>query len=180
MLFLGFIGFRVFFMNIQTFNPTKKRVLQRQVLPEYSRRFGVSTQHEKPPVAVFDFDGTLFQGRAPRHALIRWCKSLPCECVIVTARFSTYRAQTIRQLEKQGIAFKGLFMMRAISYADQELAIQRYKAKCRAHISEQYEIVLSVGDMWHDLHTKPDHAETLDDQAYYIGPGFIKLPKEQV
>lgn len=162
------------------FQGSKKRVLQKQVLPAFEREFGVQTDGVADPIAVLDIDGTLVQGCQPRLALIRWCNALPFDKVVVTARYARYYDEAYEELKKHGVHFSELIMMPDKIDKREDGATETFKADARDLLSKTFDIVLSVGDKWGDIQNPPTLAPGMESKkhCYFVGSGFIKLPDE--
>jgi len=118
---------------------------------------------------VLDIDGTiLFQsegtgntcaaGLNPRGVgVYNLCIQFNIPVFFVTARLNVPEnvEQTMAQLQCLGFSkYAGLYMRppNVIGWA----AISQYKGLMRQQISQQYNIILNVGDMWSDLHMVND------------------------
>jgi predicted secreted acid phosphatase len=166
-------------MIVQSFADKDKRILTKKVIPACVTNLAQLASSHKRQAAIFDLDGTLLVGKTPRTELVDFLNSLPFECVIVTARTTSYRDSTIKQLEKHGVYFHDLITMPKSVDKSKEGAVAEFKAACRERISEDRDIVLSVGDQWTDIHgidASTINNNNYDRRRFYVGPNFIKLP----
>lgn len=132
---------------------------------------------------VFDIDRTLIDDdekviRSTRR-LYNHCRARKVACRIVTARVDcdAVRAETCDALRCAGYAtFSSLHMMSPMSARESMRDLSEYKHQARQHISQTCgPILLSVGDMWHDvLRLASTPRSTLDMCESLHGPCIVQ------
>jgi hypothetical protein len=114
--------------------------------------------------AVFDIDATLIDSGGkpiePVIALYKRALSLGITCFIVTARTDDGRSYALQELRGNGIPTpRHLFMHPRHDPCINSETAGRAKERARERIRQRsYEIVLNIGDAFHDHYTPPLHA----------------------
>ncbi len=116
-------------------------------------------------IAVFDIDDTLVDENerciAPVCRVYKLCLTLGFHCALVTARPDTThnRRETTKMLRQNRIdEWESLYMMPTNINPTAE-SVSKYKRSARDDISSRHDIIINVGDMWHDLIPIPVRGE---------------------
>jgi len=109
---------------------------------------------------VFDIDGTLINPRTnklikPVFQFYQYCKAINIQIIIITARPGSDNniKWTIEMLKKHNIETDKLNFMRPDLYNSPDTFSQQksYKTEARTRILENYDILMSFGDMPFDI-----------------------------
>ena len=116
------------------------------------------------PAAVFDLDATLIDGQEPIPSVIQLYKhamALGVTVFIVTARSEDGRAHTLNELRLHDIEEpRHLFMHPRNKPCSSSSQAGQAKERSRTRIQKRgYNIILNVGDAFHDHYTPPSHNE---------------------
>lgn len=116
------------------------------------------------PAAVFDIDATLIHEQAPIPSVIRLyeaAKALGVTRFIVTARSEDGKAYTRNELQRHGIEEpRHLFMHPRTKPCASSAQAGEAKERARERIEKRnYNIILNIGDAFHDHYTPPAHRE---------------------
>jgi hypothetical protein len=125
-----------------------------------------------PQSVVFDLDGTLLLGKTPVSPLCKYyttlCVRSGCDVRLVTARCSTKRGDTIRQLQKNNLDCCLDIRMREPSVSEED-----FKIRSLSRIKPD----LTIGNRWHDLDVvERSVCVTLPGDAYIVGNSWLKVP----
>uniref|UniRef100_A0A6C0I812 Acid phosphatase n=1 Tax=viral metagenome TaxID=1070528 RepID=A0A6C0I812_9ZZZZ len=148
-------------MKKETPYETAKQLGEKYLLTvKKNKYFGLSK-----PAVMFDIDDTLihYSGKPikPIIALLKKCKKEKMIILIITARDSVYKEQTIDQLKQLKIPYDFLYLR------NPDDQIETFKSKIKQNLAETEGIttVMSIGDNYMDI---------IGDYSGY----YIKLPNQ--
>jgi len=132
----------------------------------YLLAYDIGTEHlqkikkQNKGAVMFDIDDTLLEvienesGRfnlkpiKPMINLLNHCINNGLLVIIITARDSVYKSQTIKDLNKWNIKYSGLYCRQS-----PEQDYEKFKSDIKEHLFKEFgvKILLSVGDNWIDI-----------------------------
>jgi predicted secreted acid phosphatase len=146
----------------------------------------------KNGVVIFDIDDTLVDSDEKRISpvvnLFKLSQKFGFACSIVTARQEGLknRNETAEMLQKCGIEnWTHLYMMpsalRGKIKTEEQLRryVSAYKSDARDQISQTYDIIANIGDMWHDLIKYPLATAHMELKDVSAGECAIFFPVNQ-
>lgn len=138
---------------------------QRQELCEWAEQWlSWRSQCSERPAAVFDIDATLLQDKNPIPSMIRLYNTageLGVTRFIVTARSDDGKDYTVKELDHHGIEQpRHLFMHPRHKPCTSSTQAGEAKERSRRRIQKKnFEILINVGDAFHDHYTPPSHRD---------------------